>query len=156
MSTLKFPGAVRAPLSGLTLLLLLAFSGPAGRAEVAAAPALALDARGCLSRRGLDVLVFNNWYDGAFSDAKIAGVELIHHGVRTATNGDVRLEPTPGQWDAIPTLTERKLLAAEGAIEARLAYPSLKFGYTIRVEPAADGVRLRVMLDQPLPEALAG
>jgi hypothetical protein len=119
-------------------------------------PPLTLDARGCLSRRGLDVLAFNNWYDGAFSDAKIAGVELIHHGVRTATNGDVRLEPTPAQWDAIPALVERKVLDAEGAIETRLAYAGEKFEYTVRVEPSADGVRVRVRLDQPLPAALEG
>src|SRR5690606_13969903 len=59
--------------------------------------------------RGLNVLVFSNWYDGLFSDAKISGVELIHHGIRTATNGDVRLSATPKQWDPIPTFKERKV-----------------------------------------------
>lgn len=46
---------------------------------------------------GVNVLVFSNWYNDNFSDSKISGVELIHHGVRTATNGDVRLLPTPEQ-----------------------------------------------------------
>ncbi len=119
-------------------------------------PALALDTRGCLSRQGLDVLVFSNWYDGAFSDAKIAGIELIHHDVRTATNGDVRLEPTPGQWDAVPELVERKVLAAEQAIEVRLAYRAEGFEYTLRAEAAGDAVRLQVRLDRPLPAALVG
>jgi endoglucanase len=49
--------------------------------------------------RGLNVLVFSNWYNGNFGDSKISGIEIIHHEVRTATNGDVRLNPTPGQWD---------------------------------------------------------
>ena len=40
---------------------------------------------------GVNVLVFSNWYDGLFSDSKISGVEIIHHGVRTVTNGDVRM-----------------------------------------------------------------
>ena len=56
---------------------------------------LRLGEAGYFSKPGLDVLAFSNVYDGNFSDAKIAGVELIHHGVRTATNGDVRLAPTP-------------------------------------------------------------
>src|SRR5690606_25481618 len=32
--------------------------------------------------RGFNALVFSNWYSGLFSDSKISGVELIHHGVR--------------------------------------------------------------------------
>src|SRR5690606_32912589 len=60
----------------------------------ALAEPLRLNEQEYFSRPGLDVLVFNNYYDGLFSDAKHAGVELIHHGVRTATNGDVRLSPT--------------------------------------------------------------
>ena len=128
-----------------------------GGAAVANPPPLTLDdARECFARRGLEVLVFNNWYDGAFSDAKIAGVELIHHGVRTATNGDVRLEPTPGQWDATPRLVGRRVLAAESAIEVRLAYDDWHFEYTVRGEPCGEGLRLTVQLDRPLPAELVG
>lgn len=64
--------------------------------------------------------------------------------------------PTPGQWDAAPEMIERKVLPAEGAIEIRLAYKSEGFDYTIRVERAGEGVRLRVRLDQPLPAGLVG
>jgi hypothetical protein len=39
----------------------------------------------------VNVLVFSNWYNGLFDDSKMSGVELIHHGVRTVTSGDVRL-----------------------------------------------------------------
>lgn len=138
-------------------LVLATFGLPlCGLPGAAAGESLTLDARECFARRGVEVLAFSNWYDGAFSDAKIAGVELIHHGVRTATNGDVRLEPTPAQWDAIPTLVERKVLAAEHAIETRLAYPDRDFEYTVRVEPSGDGVRLSVRLDRPVPAALLG
>jgi hypothetical protein len=70
-------------------------------------PAFTLHEREYFTARGLDVLVFNNAYEGEFSDAKISGIELIHHGVRIATNGDVRLNPTPEQWDPAPTLRER-------------------------------------------------
>jgi hypothetical protein len=64
---------------------------------------------GAFAIRGVDVLPFSNAYDGTFSDAKMAGVEIIQHGERRVTNGDVRLEPTPGQWDPIPVIVERKV-----------------------------------------------
>ena len=81
-------------------------------AGMATATGPRLNEAGYFSTRGLDVLAFNNTYDGNFSDSKIAGVELIHHGVRTATNGDVRLSPTYSQpsgrrhqmiWSASPS-----------------------------------------------------
>jgi hypothetical protein len=46
-----------------------------------------------IEKRGLNVLVFTNEYNGMFFDEKTAGVEIIHHGVRTATGGAVRLRP---------------------------------------------------------------
>src|SRR5215208_4656795 len=76
--------------------------------------------------RGLDVLVFNNYY-GQFGDEKISGVELIHHGVRTATNGDVRLSPTPEQWDPTPRLAGRDVDTLAGRVTARLAYTAYDF-----------------------------
>ncbi len=108
------------------------------------------------STRGLDVLVYSNVYDGNFSDSKIAGVELIHHGVRTATNGDVRLSPTPEQWDPVPVLKNRTVQRESGVIETRLAYPSYGFEYVVRAERSDDGVLLRVVLDKPLPSQLEG
>jgi endoglucanase len=117
----------------------------------------ALHERGYLAKRGLDVLVFNNYYDGLFSDSKIAGVELIHHGVRTATNGDVRLSPTPEQWDPVALLVDRQVDARTGTITARMAYPAESFEYTIRARPDGEaGVRVQVLLDRPLPRALEG
>ena len=67
--------------------------------------------------RGVNVLVFSNWYNGLFDDSKISGVELIHHGIRTATNGDVRLNATPEQWDPGPAL-KLPFLAESGNVSA--------------------------------------
>lgn len=122
----------------------------------AADAALRLNEQGYFETRGLNVLVFSNVYDGLFSDAKIAGVELIHHGVRTVTNGDIRLSSTPGQWDPVPQLVERKVNADDGSIEAKMTYADLKFEFTIRAEARGDGIVLSVILAQPLPDALAG
>jgi hypothetical protein len=125
-------------------------------AAAAAGAELELSAREYFTARGLDVLVFSNGYDGNFSDSKIAGVEMIHHGVRTATNGDVRLSPTPEQWDPVPVLKSRSIQRERGIIEARLAYPSFGFEYVVQAESHDGGVTLSVVLDQPLPKALEG
>lgn len=104
--------------------------------------------------RGLDVLVFSNWYNGLFSDSKMSGIEIIHHEVRTATNGDVRLNPTPEQWDAIPEFVERKVNKAKNSIEAYLKYPAHDFVYMIKAEAHESGMLLSVNLEKPLPREL--
>ena len=106
--------------------------------------------------RGLNVLVFSNWYNSNFSDSKISGVEIIHHGLRTATNGDVRLGPTPEQWDPIPTLKERRVNNQDNSIEAISTYPDDDFDFVIKAKAHGNGVLLSVHLEEPLPEALVG
>ena len=44
-----------------------------------------------LEARGLSVLLFHNYYP----DGKQGGIEIIQHGLRIATNGDLRLEQLP-------------------------------------------------------------
>ncbi len=105
---------------------------------------------------GLNILVFNNWYNDNFSDSKISGVEIIHHGVRTATNGDVRLGPTPEQWDPIPEFVERKVNKEKNSIEAFLKYPKYNFKYEIKAEASEGGILLSVNLEKPLPHELEG
>ena len=68
---------------------------------------LALNDSNYFETRGLSFFVFSNLYDATFDDSKISAVEIIHHGIRTATNGDVRMNPTPGQWDKLPKFVER-------------------------------------------------
>ncbi|HMQ48689.1 MAG TPA: glycoside hydrolase family 9 protein [Saprospiraceae bacterium] len=104
--------------------------------------------------RGSNLLVFSNWYNGLFSDSKISGIEIIHHGVRTATNGDVRLHPTPEQWDAIPEFINREIDRVNNRIIANLQYPAYDFAYQIQAVATAEDIRLSVHLEQPLPEAL--
>lgn len=117
---------------------------------------LALNDLGYFEKRGLNVLVFSNCYDSSFSDAKISGIEIIHHGVRTATNGDVRLSPTPGQWDPIPRLVDRRVLKNENTVEVDLAYPDFHFEYTIQVKEQDGGVLISVNLKKSLPSELDG
>jgi endoglucanase len=117
---------------------------------------LTLNSLGYYETRGLNILVFNNWYDGNFSDAKISGIEIIHHGVRTATNGDVRLSPTPGQWDPTPKFIDRKIDKEKKIVEEYLSYPSFNFNYTIKTEARDGGIIITVNLQDVLPKELEG
>jgi len=105
---------------------------------------------------GVNVMVFNNWYNGNFSDSKMAGVEIIHHDERTVTNGDVRLNPTPAQWDPIPAFIEKKVSRDSNRIDAYLEYPAYQFKYMISAKASKDEMVLSVHIDEPLPDALEG
>ena len=128
----------------------------AAAALAEAAVDLQLNEKDYFEARGVDVLVFSNWYDGLFSDSKISGIELIHHGVRTATNGDVRLNATPEQWDVIPTFVERKIDRAANSIEAFLRYPAFDFDFSIKAESRRNRVLISVHLPEALPAELEG
>jgi len=119
-------------------------------------PLLKLNNLDYFEARGLNVLVYSNWYNENFSDSKISGVEIIHHGVRTATNGDVRLNSTPEQWDPIPKFIERKVNKDENCIEASLSYPAYDFDYQIKAEAHENGLLLSVHLPKQLPAELEG
>lgn len=105
---------------------------------------------------GVNVLVFSNWYNGLFDDSKMSGIELIHHGVRTATNGDVRLNATPEQWDAIPAFVDRTVNMEEGVIQANLRYEKYDFNFSIRTQTNGDKVSISVHLPKALPAELEG
>lgn len=115
---------------------------------------LKINDAGYFEARGLNVLMFSNFYDGLFSDAKISGIEIIHHEVRTVTNGDVRLSPTPEQWDPCPVLLERKVDKTNQRIEVKLGYPKFNFNYLLTAEAKDEGILLSVDLENPLPKEL--
>ena len=139
-----------------TLMTGLAAASVVMMPGAASAQAPSLNDKGYFTQPGLDVVVFSNWYNGMFGDSKISGVELIHFGERTATNGDVRLSATPEQWDPIPTFVERNVDSQAGVISATLAYPDYNFTYTIQASPIENGVEITLSSQQPLPQALAG
>ena len=75
------------------------------------------------------------------------------NGNRVATNGDIRFEATPGQWQPVPKQLNRKL--GENSITATLCYPDssrhltgfnpmiypdFQFNYTVKVEGKGDHV----------------
>lgn len=141
-----------------TLALLGASPSPGQEKSGAAQPssALRLNSGESYDASGVEWLVFSNWYDGLFADAKISGVELIQQDVRTITNGDVRLSATPGQWDPTARLVERKVDRASGAITTVLEYPDHQFRYVIRAVPRGASLIVSVTLPAPLPPSLVG
>jgi hypothetical protein len=102
------------------------------------------------------VLVFTNEYNGLFFDEKTAGLEMVQHGVRTATGGAIRLTPTPEQWDQIPKLVDRKVDKATSTIVATLRYEAFDFDSRLVVSPDGSGFKVVVSVDKPVPAALEG
>lgn len=117
---------------------------------------LELNSLDYFERQGVNVLVYNNLFTGGFNDEKNAGIELIHHGVRTAQGGAVRLSSTPEQWDLVPKVLDRKVDPATQSIEATLRYEDYDFDSRVIVTPKGKGVEISVYLDEPVPEELAG
>ena len=106
--------------------------------------------------RGVNVLVFNNPFSGGFNDEKDSGIELIHHGVRTAQGGAVRLSNTPEQWDLVPDMTSKTVNKEDNSIEVGLRFPDFDFDSRIVVTGKGKAVEIAVYLDKPLPEELVG
>jgi endoglucanase len=115
-----------------------------------------LNEKGYFETRGFNVLAFENAYTGFFFDEKTSGVMLIHHGVRTATGGAVRLKPTPEQWDQIPVLVDRKVNRQENSVEIALRYEDFDFNSKLLVRADGNRILMSVLLDKPLPDTLEG
>lgn len=109
-----------------------------------------------LGTQGFDVLLYDSKYHPVFVDQKNTAMEMILHDQRIATNGDVRLMPTPEQWDLVATLKGRHADPANNRLTADLAYPTFGLSYTLEVTAEPGGVRVSVNLDKPLPAKLAG
>lgn len=127
----------------------------------------ALTERDYFHRDGVDVMAFQDFYP----DGHQGGVTIVQHGVRVAANGDVRLEPTPGQWSPIPQQDKREVRRATGEIVTTLSYPDtskdrhgfnpivypdFRFSYQVRVRAEGEAVHVSVDLAQPLPAEWAG
>ncbi|MBS1603012.1 MAG: glycoside hydrolase family 9 protein [Bacteroidetes bacterium] len=117
---------------------------------------LVINDSGYFEKPGVNVMVFSSQYNGMFFDEKTAGIELIHHGVRTCTGGAIRLQNTPEQWDLIPVLVGRKVDKQNGTIEASLKYAAYDFVSRVVVAAKDKGVEISVYLDKPVPEKLEG
>src|SRR5277367_836628 len=109
-----------------------------------------------LDTQGFSVFLYDSTYHPVFVDQKNTAMEMILHGQRIATNGDVRLMPTPEQWDLVATLKGKQADKANGRLTATLAFPTFDLSYTLEVAAEPGGVKVTINLDQPLPPTLVG
>lgn len=122
---------------------------------------------GYFQNKGVDVMAF----DDIYPEGHQSGVSIIMHGNRVATNGDIRYEPTPGQWQPVPAQHERKLDASANTITTQLRfpdsardmkgfnpmiYPEFAFNYTVTVKGEGQSIVVTVDLDRPIPAYLEG
>lgn len=152
--------------AGLLLGCTAQTTDPSAR-QGTAADRFVLNERDYFQQRGVGVMVFAD----AYPESRQSGLIVVSHGTRIATNGDLRLEPSPGQWSPTPALLSREVDRESGEIRARLAYPDekqnrvgfnpilypdLNLTYTMRVNTDGELIHVYIDLDQPLPDAVAG
>jgi endoglucanase len=106
--------------------------------------------------QGLSVLAYQNTFHEVFRDQKLGGIEIILHGERIATDGEVRLLATPEQWDPVPKFSARQHGAIPDQLIAYSGYPDLALSYRLELTAEGQGIRVAVHLDRALPAALVG
>ena len=140
--------------SGFSVWLLLALT--VSSSAFATDFAMKVTDKGYLDTQGFSVFLYDSTYHPVFVDQKNTAMEMILHGQRIATNGDVRLMPTPEQWDLVATLKGRQADRANNRLTASLAFPTFDVSYTLVVAAEPGGVKVSINLDKPLPLKLVG
>ena len=149
----------------LSVLFLLNFSQIYCQQNTA--DSLAINEQEYLEMRGVNVMLAHDFYP----ESHQGGVGIIQNGLRVATNGDLRLEPAPGQWQPVPKVGERQVNREKQEISVRMSYPDpdknrkgfnpieypdLNFSYTLKVIPQGKSFKIIVDLDEPLPKEWVG
>jgi endoglucanase len=164
LGTPRRPRRLARPLVVAAAIAGLAAPPVAGQASP---EAFHLNEREYFVRGGVNVMAFQDIYP----EGHQGGVGIIQHDVRVASNGDLRLEPTPGQWQPVPRQLDRVVDRSTGEIVTRLmypdtskhrhgfnpiVYPDLELAYTVRVRAEGEAVRVTVDLAEPLPAEWVG
>ncbi len=126
-----------------------------------------INERDYFSYGGADVMVFDDIYPAGHQ----SGIGLIMKDTRMASCGDVRFEPTPGQWQPVPAQVSRSVDKESNTIEVTLAYPDMEthlrgfnpiiypdfeFAYKVMVKGFDDHISVKVLLDRDIPNELLG
>jgi hypothetical protein len=126
-----------------------------------------LNESGYFSKNGVSLMAFQDLAE----DSHQGGIILIQETNRTASNGNLRLEASPGQWSPTAKMLSREVDSEKQEIRVRLAfpdpdkhhrgfnplhYPDLELAYQVRIRASGPSILVDVDLNQPLPEAWAG
>ncbi|MCO5945248.1 glycoside hydrolase family 9 protein [Mucilaginibacter flavidus] len=156
----------KSPFTVLTICCCLIINSAKAQVKTAQ-KSMTLNAQEYLEYKGINVMLAHDFYP----EGHQGGVGIIQNGQRVATNGDIRLEPTPGQWSPIPKVGKRVVNRTTGEVSVRMEfpnpdinrkgfnpiiYPDLNFAYNIRILPAGKSFKIIVDLDKPLPDEWIG
>src|SRR5262245_50423200 len=126
-----------------------------------------LNSQEYFERPGINVMYGQDYYP----EGHQGGLSILMHDERIASNGDVRLEASPGQWSPIPKPGKREVDAATQEIRVPLhypdaerdrkgfnpiEYPDLTLDYTVRARPAGESIIVTVDFAQPVPKEWIG
>jgi hypothetical protein len=84
-----------------------------------AADDFTLNSQEYFERPGVNFMVGQDYYP----EGHQGGLSIIMHDERIASNGDVRLEASPGQWSPIPKPGKREVDSGKQEIRVPLHYP---------------------------------
>ena len=116
---------------------------------------------------GVSIMGFSDFYPAGHQ----SGIGIIMNGKRVATNGDVRFEPTPGQWQPVPKQKNRVVDKENGVIKTTLSYPDkdahlkgfnpiiypdFEFEYSVSLESLGESLKVTVDLDREIPDKYVG
>jgi hypothetical protein len=134
----------------------IAFAAAALLIQPCLAAGLAVSPAETLEMQGLSVNVEQMTFHPVFRDEKNAGLQIILHGDRIATDGEVRLNPTPEQWDPVPALVRRERGPKPNQLTVTSGYAEFALSYKLVLTAEGNGFRIAVNLDKPLPDKLVG
>jgi len=110
-------------------------------------------------------------YQDIYPEGHQGGVVILMHGTRIASNGDLRLDETPGQWQPVPKQMNRTVDTQGHSVTVQLTYPDssrnrrgfnpilypdFHFKYTVKTRSEGASLVITVDLDRPLPAGLTG
>ncbi|MFP4547585.1 MAG: glycoside hydrolase family 9 protein [Fidelibacterota bacterium] len=128
---------------------------------------ITINEKGYFEKRGLNVMVLNDIYP----EGHQGGIAIIQHGRRVTNNGNLSLQPTPGQWQPYPKLLDKKVDKDNNVIRSTLMfpdsnriktheqpviYPDLEFKYDIITKTDGESIKIIVDLEKPLPKEWIG
>ena len=106
----------------------------------------------CYETPSVVILFYHNVYE----EGKQGGLEIIQQGTRIAGNGNLRLNPSPGQWDARPINGTPRTVDEGISLMVTCNYRHQDIQYTVRLTPEGESLHLTVDLDKPLPVEWGG